>query len=204
VPSREWKRQTAGRPWLDGDTLNLSIGQGDMLVTPLQVNVMTAAIYNEGIAYRPYLMKEIRNLRYNDVVERNQGREVLFTTDVSKATFATLKRGMETAVSAGTARGAFSPRYQVLGKTGTAQNVQDTPHAWFTCFAPGNARNPEDVIAVTVICENMGGGGLVAVPIAAAVLRARFDNMSIEEAKRLLAPVRKPVGETRRPAVRQL
>ncbi len=181
VPTREWKRKTAGRPWLDGDTLNLAIGQGDLLVTPVQINMMTCAIFNEGIAYQPYLKKEIRSLYNNHAIERNEGRHVLFTTDVSKSTFAAVKAGMIRVVQGGTGSAAFSPVVQVAGKTGTAETSQDTTHAWFTGFAPADARNPEDVIAVTVVCENAGGGGAMAAPVAACIIRAHFENKTVEQ-----------------------
>jgi len=181
VPTKVWKRKTAGRPWLDGDTLNLSIGQGDLLVTPIQINALTCAIYNEGVAYRPYIKKEIRSLRYNEIIEKNPGKQVLFTTGVSKKTFAIIKKGMKKVVRWGTGSAAFSPKVVVAGKTGTAQNPGKENHAWFTCFAPANATNPEDVIAVTVICENGGGGGAVAAPVAACIIRAHFENKTIQE-----------------------
>lgn len=197
VPSRAWKKKSAGRPWLDGDTLNLAIGQGDLLVTPIQINTMTCAIYNEGIAYRPYLMKEIRNLRYNEVIERNKGKQVLFTTDVSRRTFGIIKQGMRNVVQWGTGVAASSPKVAVAGKTGTAQNPQKQPHAWFTCFAPADAQNPEHVIAVTVVCENAGGGGAVAAPVAACIIRAHFENKTIQETMQRVWKMFKPAPQRR-------
>jgi penicillin-binding protein 2 len=184
IPTREWKRKVAGRPWLDGDTLNLSIGQGDILVTPVQINMLTCALYNEGIVYQPYLKKEVRSLNNDHVIERNEGRHVLFTTDVSKNTFTVVKEGMRRVVQDGTGRAARSPAVVVAGKTGTAETSQDTTHAWFTGYAPADAKNPEDVIAVTVVCEDAGGGGAMAAPVVACIIRAHFENKTIDETMR--------------------
>jgi len=184
IPTREWKRKAAGRPWLDGDTLNLSIGQGDILVTPVQINMLTCALYNEGVAYQPYLKKESRGLRNGRVIERNDGRHLLFTADVSKKTFSVIKEGMRRVVHGGTGSAAWSPAVMVAGKTGTAETSQDTTHAWFTGYAPADAKNPEDVIAVTVVCENAGGGGATAAPVAACIIRAHFENKTIDETMR--------------------
>ncbi|MCK5267764.1 MAG: penicillin-binding protein 2 [Spirochaetes bacterium] len=181
VPTMKWKKKQAGRPWLDGDTLNLAIGQGDLLVTPIQMNTFTSSIYNNGIAYKPYILKEVRSIKENKVLMRNRGKQSLFTTDISQKTFRLLKSGMRQVVSWGTGRAAFSPKVVVAGKTGTAQNTRGKSHAWFTCYAPANAKNPEDVISITVICENAGGGGAIAAPIAACIIRAHFENKTIQE-----------------------
>jgi len=181
VPTKKWKYKQAGRPWLDGDTLNLAIGQGDILVTPLQINVMTSAIYNDGIAYRPYLKKEIRSLYNNRIIQRNPGKKLLFKNSISKRTYGLLKKAMISVVNGGTGGVAYSPKVLVGGKTGTAENSGKEDHGWFTALAPMNAKNPEDVIAVTVICENGGGGGAVAAPIAACIIRSYFENKTINQ-----------------------
>ena len=172
VPTREWKHQTAGRPWLDGDTLNLSIGQGDILVTPIQVNLLTMAIANEGPAYRPYLLKEVRHHLYPDVVEVFEGGELHYNVELGAETFAVLKRGMRQAVTAGTARACDFHDFEISGKTGTAQNVHGEPHAWFSGFVSDSAIDAAERVVVTVLGENAGGGGGIAAPIAARVLRA--------------------------------
>ncbi len=78
------------------------------------------------------------------------------------------------AVSMGTARACSFPDLEVSGKTGTAQNVHGEPHAWFTGFISDPKIAEEDRIAVTVLCENAGGGGGVAAPIAARVIRTWY------------------------------
>jgi penicillin-binding protein 2 len=181
IPSREWKKKTAGRPWLDGDTLNLAIGQGDILVTPLQINVLTAALANNGIAYRPYLKKEVRSLHFNEVIERNPGKQLLFKADVSGQTLDIIRKSMVLVVGQGTGYAASSPKVIVAGKTGTAENPRGEDHAWFTCYAPANATNPDDMIAVTVVVEHGGGGGAVAAPVAACIIRAHFENKTVSE-----------------------
>ena len=181
VPTFSWFKKTLRRNWSDGDTFNFSIGQGDLLVTPIQINTMTAAICNRGVAYRPYLKKEVRSLRYGRVIESNPGKKVLFTAPVSRRTFDLIRKAMVRVVSWGTGFAASSPKVQVAGKTGTAEVKGKKDHAWFTCFAPSNATNPEDVIAVTVLVEHGGGGGAVAAPVAACIIRNHFENKTIDQ-----------------------
>jgi len=181
VPTFSWFKKNKSRDWSDGDTFNFSIGQGDLLVTPIQVNLMTAAICNGGVAYRPYVKKEVRSLRYGRVVESNPGKRVVFTTPVSRRTFDLVRKAMVRVVARGTGFAASSPVIVVAGKTGTAETMVGEDHAWFTCFAPANAANPEDVIAVTVLVEHGGGGGAVAAPIAACIIRAHFENKTVNE-----------------------
>lgn len=130
----------------------LSIGQGTLLVTPLHIALLGAAIANDGVIYRPRL------------AERDEP-EVL-STPLRPATAKRVRGLMREAVQSGTGRKADIPGLEVGGKTGTAQNPHGKSHGWFVCLAPASA--PRLVIAVVV--ENQGYGSQTAVPIAAALL----------------------------------
>lgn len=164
VPTRSWKETQRKQPWYVGDTYNLSIGQGDLLVTPLQVARYTAAIANGGDLVTPHLRQDAAAPR---------------TPTGATAEFVRVAReGMRDAVTAGSARGLSVLSVSSGGKTGTAQwNSNRNTHAWFTAFAPYEA--PE--IVVTVLVEEGGEGSSVAVPIAREVLRAWAQFRSIPE-----------------------
>lgn len=155
VPTRDWKEQRRKQPWYVGDTYNLSIGQGDLLVTPLQVARYTAAIANGGILVEPHIAKQEAPKR---------------TPTGASAEFVQVAReGMREAVKTGSARGISTLPISAGGKTGTAQwNSNRNTHAWFTSFAP--FEEPE--IVVTVLIEEGGEGSSVAVPVAREVLQA--------------------------------
>jgi len=162
----QWKQETKKEPWYIGDTYHISIGQGDILVTPLQVANYTAAIANQGTFFRPHLVKQIRN------AETGQKREI--TPEVIRQNFINLeqinliRRGLRAAVTDGSARKLADLSIEVAGKTGTAQVGGDkNPHAWFTGFAP--YKNPE--IVLTVLIENGGEGSAAAVPAAKEILQ---------------------------------
>lgn len=162
VPSRAYFDGEYGEgKWSRTLIVNLAIGQGEILVTPLQMAVFFAAIANRGEVLEPHLIKE---MRYPDGrIFRARG-ELKDRLPFSPSTLDTIKAAMVEAVNGarGTGRAAILRSHTVAGKTGTAQNPHGEDHAWFCCFAP--AENPE--IAVAVIVENAGHGGSVAAPIA--------------------------------------
>lgn len=152
VPSREWKEKEKGERWFVGDTYNLSIGQGDLLVTPLQVAAYTAAIARGGETVRPHV-----------ALSAEAGGERL----VEKTVAAVVQQGMRDNVLYGSGRSLGSLPFSVSGKTGTAQwNKDKRTHAWFTSYAPSD--KPE--IVVTVLLEEGGEGSSVAVPVAKEIL----------------------------------
>jgi penicillin-binding protein 2 len=181
IPTDKWKRLTKGERWVTGDTYNMAIGQGDVLVTPLQLAMMTATVANGGKLYRPQLVAAVTDAN-NRLVERKQP-DLRRDVGVTEKNLAAVREGMWMAVnwSHGTARNAALPDVTVAGKTGTSEFFDpDIPrddkgnlptHAWFTAFAPYEA--PE--IVVTVFVYNGGEGSSVAVPIARSILRTYFD-----------------------------
>jgi len=173
VPSHRWKSETRGTFWWDGDTANLSIGQGYLLATVLQMHVMTSAVAHNGKTFVPHLLKRIESVATGKVIMEYTA-PVLVEIPIEKSKLADVQKALRNVVleKSGTAyRGARS-KLQIAGKTGTAQNIQGQPHAWFSCYEPYNSSNPHDVLAVTVFVENGGHGGDVSAPFAAAILEA--------------------------------
>jgi len=165
----EWKEEVKEELWYIGDTYHISIGQGDILVTPIQVANYTAAIANGGILFQPHLVKEYSN---SETGEKKQILPKIIRKNFIDSEYLDLiKQGLRAAVTQGSARRLNSLSVMVAGKTGTAQvGGNKRNHAWFTGFAP--YENPE--IVVTVLVENGGGGDKVAVPAALEVFQAYF------------------------------
>ncbi|MFC1613482.1 penicillin-binding protein 2 [Patescibacteria group bacterium] len=164
IPDSLWKEEKLNEQWYIGDTYHLSIGQGYLSVTPLQVTLWTSFFANNGIMYKPKILK---SLIYPDDKEKIIKEEYLVKDIISAKNVKIIKDGMRDAVIYGSARSLSSLPFSSGGKTGTAQtsNIKD-PHSWFTCFAP--YENPE--VVVVVLVEEGGEGSAVAVPIAKKIL----------------------------------
>lgn len=161
LPSREWKEQTKGERWYIGDTYHFSIGQGDLLVTPLQVAMYTAAIANGGAVYKPHVVKEVINPNDDNIATIEP--RVLESGFIDQENIQIVQQGLRSAVTMGSARRLNYLSVPIAGKTGTAQWSSDgEPHAWFTSYAPYD--NPQ--VALTILVEQGGEGSAVAVPIA--------------------------------------
>lgn len=181
VPTPRWKRLTYAETWAAGDTYNMSIGQGALLATPMQMLNATAAIANGGVLFRPQLVKQIVDTEGN-VVEEFQPERIR-DLPLDPEVVDIVREGLWGAVNYpnGTARALTVPGVNVAGKTGTAEFYDpDIPllpngrlpyHAWFTAFAP--YEDPE--IAVIVFVYNGGQGSEVALPVAQDILRGYFD-----------------------------
>ena len=154
LPSPEWKEQTHHVPWLGGDTMNLSIGQGWTLVTPLQIANILAMIVNDGVVYRPHLLKEVRDAETGKVVSTIEP-EVLHRSYIHPETFAYVRQAMRRVVTDGTAMYVItSQAVEAAGKTGTGQiSSEDSYHSWFTAFAPYEPENPKDRVVMVVLVE---------------------------------------------------
>jgi len=191
VPDEEWKQRTYREPWYPGETISVSIGQGAMLVTPLQQVTFIAAVANGGKVLRPFLVKEIKNS--NGDIVKSFSRNVRGLLGATPEDLDRVKRGMWGVVNDyGTGWGAKLWGKDVAGKTGTAQVVQkdmfagkkEIPwkfrnHSWFSCFAP--LENPE--IALVVLVEHGGDGSVMAAPLAGKILREYFKIQKIREKK---------------------
>ena len=160
LPTKEWKEQTKKERWFVGDTYNVSIGQGDVLVTPLQIADMTASIANGGTLYRPHLLLS----SIDPLTKKKQSvlPEIIRAQVVSPKNVETVRLGMRDCVLYGSCQALRSLPFSVAGKTGTAQWKQgkDT-HAWFTSFAP--FEHPQ--IVVIALIEEGGEGSGSAVPV---------------------------------------
>lgn len=172
IPSPEWKRQVKDEVWYQGDTYHLSIGQGDLLATPLQVNNYLGAIANGGDLLKPRLVKKI--VTGDDKLVKKFGPEYIKKKVVSKSSVQIVKQGMKQAVLSGTSEPLQDLPVSSGAKTGTAQTPQGEgeEHSWFTAFAP--YENPE--IAITVMVENGGEGYDSALPVAKETLNYYFSN----------------------------
>ena len=176
VPSKQWKRLNYHESWTTGDTYNVSIGQGFILVTPLQMLNLTAAIANGGTLYRPQIVYQVVDAEGR--VMWPFSPQVIRRIPVSEENLAIVREGMQAAVDWGTARRAKLEGVTVAGKTGTAEypgprdEEGNLPtHAWFIAFAP--VEDPQ--IALVVFIEGGGSGAEIAVPVAAEILRYYFD-----------------------------
>lgn len=175
VPSDEWKRKTFKQPWVGGDTLNTSIGQGMVLATPLQMAIVTARIANGGVPIKPYLVRNHNIYKQFD--------ELKSAPLVKEAHMKFVQEGMRRVVNepGGTAYGKRieAKGFEMAGKTGTSQvvskrekemtkaeNAANANHAIFVGFAP--VGNPK--YAISVVVEHGGGGSAAAAPIAKDVM----------------------------------
>jgi penicillin-binding protein 2 len=168
VPNTEWYDRSYGEnQWTRGVMLNLAIGQGEVLVTPLSILCFACGIANGGRYPVPHCVKAIGV----DADEAEREPEFI-DMPMSETTVAVLRKAMRNVVEddEGTAKAARVPGYEVAGKTGTSQNPHGDDHAWFLCYAPWD--DPE--IGVCVLLENAGHGGSVAAPIAGEILRYYF------------------------------
>ena len=167
VPSPAWKEATQHQPWFPGNTIQMSFGQGYLLTTPLQMLDVTSGLAMDGKIYKPHLLYKI--------VDQNTGRtvfekqpEILKEGKIDQKYLDFIKATMEKVISstAGTGKKARINGVRVAGKTGTSENPHGDTHAWFTAFAP--AEDPK--VAIIVMVENGGEGGVVSAPIAKRVM----------------------------------
>ena len=178
VPDRDWKKEyfvdrIENTVWYPGDTVNMSIGQGDLLVTPLQMAMAYLIAANRGIQYEPHLVKEIRD-PYGDVCA---GSTTLNWKDIELNEYylEIIEDGFNMVTSPGgtaayTFRNFPTGEIPIAGKTGTAEVYGKQDYAWFASYGP--IGNPEYVIVVML--EQAGGGGSNASPIAEKIFRYLF------------------------------
>jgi penicillin-binding protein 2 len=162
MPDPAWKRDNLGEGWTPGDSVNLSIGQGFLLVTPLQTVDMLAAVANGGTRLKPLLVHHVA--APGGASEDFVRPQVLGSLPVSAEHLAAVQDALRgvTSEEGGTARHRFTGlSIPVAGKTGTAENAGEEPHAWFAGYAP--ADDPQ--IAIVVLVENSGEGSEYAAPM---------------------------------------
>jgi penicillin-binding protein 2 len=187
VPTPQWKERRFHEKWLGGDTMNMSIGQGYTLVTPLQMANMVAMTVNDGVVYQPSVLKEIRD-PVSGAVTRSVKPTVLHKSSISPETFATVRSNMRAVVSEGTARFPLNIKsVQIAGKTGTAEvGIADRWHSWFASYAPFDTRNPDEQVVVSIIVEASNPWEWWAPYASAIIYQGIFAGQNYEEAVKAL------------------
>ena len=189
IPNEAWKLRRRNAPWEEGETLSVAVGQSFTLVTPIQVARFMSALFNGGVLFRPQATKWVGRRNKETVFEFKP--DVAGHWGLKKENMELVKKALIDVVNGpyGTGRRARLQKITVAGKTGTAQVIalpednesveeEEIPykfrdHAWFMAVAP--AENP--VIALAVLVEHSGMGGVVAAPIAKNILQGYFDKL---------------------------
>jgi penicillin-binding protein 2 len=168
MPDPEWYDKRYGqRGWTEGLALNLAIGQGELLTTPLKLATVAMAVGGNGRWMMPHLTRGVTS----------EGRR---SWNVSESTLAVVRQGMLEAVQGekGSGKRAAVPGISVAGKTGTVQNPHGEDHSVFIGFAPW----PSPEIAISVFLENSGHGGEMAAPLAGRIFGYYFGTLTAENA----------------------
>lgn len=186
IPTTQWKLLRKKEPWLLGETISASIGQGYNLVTPIQQAMMMSAVANGGVLLKPYLVKRIEEP--NSQIRKEFNPEIVGQIGVAPDHLEQVRLALRDVVNGARGTGKKSRLKNVIvsGKTGTAQvvrmksneelekgepiPVKYRDHAWFVAFAP--YEKPE--IAVAIIVEHGGHGGATAGPIAGKIFKKYF------------------------------
>jgi penicillin-binding protein 2 len=188
LPTPQWKERRFHEKWVAGDTMNISIGQGYTLVTPIQMANMISMTVNNGRIYRPHILKEVRDPVTN-AIESVTTPQVIHESRISRSVFETVRQNMRAVITEGTVQ--YHPlntrSVQIAGKTGTAEvGLTDRWHSWFAAYAPFNSTNPEEQIVVSVIVEAANVWEWWATYASAIIFQGYFANQEYEEAVRAL------------------
>jgi penicillin-binding protein 2 len=159
IPNAEFYDKHLGRSWSPLSVISISIGQGEVNLTPLQIANLGATIANRGYYITPHVVKEVQGEPLDTMYMKKH------YTMVSRQNYEYVVEGMRRAVTGGTCHAANNPWYEVCGKTGTAQN-RGHDHSVFMGFAPMEAPK----IAVAVYVENGGWGATYGVPFGALIM----------------------------------
>lgn len=162
-----------GANWSGNSIISVSIGQGEVLATPLQIANLCSTIANRGWFYTPHVVKSIQGGALDSLYSEKR------TPHIKKEYYNDVAEGMRMAVLGGTCRGANLPGIEVAGKTGTAQNPHGKDHSAFMGFAPYN----DPKIAVAVYVENAGFGATYGVPIGSLIME-RYLNGEISAGRK--------------------
>ncbi len=179
IPSPEWKKEfnkdnPAFQVWYPGDTVNMAIGQGDILTTPLQMAYLYAGIANGGKFMKPHVMKQLENSdgKLTKAADTEVAAEITIDPTIRQNVVNALMRVVQgNGTAAATFEGFPVAQIPVAGKTGTSEIAGKQPTAWFVCFAP--AGDPKYVVAVAI--EQGGHGGESAAPVARRILERLFN-----------------------------
>ena len=158
--------------WFVGDTLNLSIGQGELLVTPIKMAQYAAALASRGKVWKPYYLDRIVNPHTGKIILQGHSEQI-GSVNIAPTTWDLVYKALKHTVDTGTARRVKIKGLDVYGKTGTAQNPHGEDHGWFLAFAGREGKEPEIAVAVFVEFGKSGSG--VAGPVARKMLEAYFN-----------------------------
>ncbi|MCX8023260.1 MAG: penicillin-binding protein 2 [Syntrophorhabdaceae bacterium] len=185
VPSTAWKKKVRGEAWYEGETVSVSIGQGAVWLTPIQLAQMSAFIANDGVTYKPQIVNRIIGFdgKVIKIFEPSPSTDI----KIKKEHLKIIKEGMKGVVNepSGTAYSSRIQHIVMAGKTGTAQSVGEKgrnlgDHAWFVAYAPVD--NPS--VAMAILAEHGGHGSTAAAPIAKQIVESVFKEKTlIKEAK---------------------
>lgn len=172
IPDPDWKLRVFNQPWYLGDTYHMAIGQGDLLVTPIQMVNATTVIANGGTLYQPTLVASV--LDGNSNLLQTKQSKIIRDKFLRDSTVDIVRRGMIQTVTSGSGRLLATLSKQVAAKTGTAQYGPNNSksHAWFITYGP--TANP--TIAMSILLEGAGGGDVFAAPVANEVYKWYFAN----------------------------
>lgn len=187
MPTPEWKERRFKEPWYDGDTVNASIGQGFIILTPLGVHNVISAVA-AGRLYRPRILWKIKN-PYTGAVEKEFQPELLTSFALSQKSLEILREGLSrvTVSGTGTYHKHLSP-VLIAGKTGSAQNIKSKTHSWFTAYGPIDKPLTEQY-AVTVMVESSGHGGSIAVPVTSMIFNYLEKKVDFERALKTMEEI---------------
>ncbi len=190
VPTAEWKQKKYHEKWLGGDTMSCSIGQGYMEATPLQLANMIAMVSNEGVIYKPHLLKEVRDPVTNEVIQEVKP-SVLTESTIDNAVWKELQEALRYTVTDGTPQYPMNNKIvKIACKTGTAEvepysniNRKDEQswHSWLVAYAPYDAP-PEDRICVATIVEAQNKWEWWAPYATNIIIQGIFAKQTCEEA----------------------
>lgn len=197
IPTAEWKERRYHEKWMNGDTMNMSIGQSYTQVTPLHVADMMAMVVNSGTIYTPHLLKEIRDPVTNEVLEETEP-EILHTMDLDESIWQEIREDLRYTVTDGSAQSALRNKtVKFAGKTGTAEvsGFKDSWHSWFVAYGPYDAP-PEDTIVVVVLVEAVNPWEWWAPYASNIIFQGIFADQTYDEAVDALGfrYLMKPIG----------
>ena len=183
IPTPQWKSRRFHERWVAGDTMNMSIGQGFMLVTPVQMANMVCMAVNNGKVYKPYILKEVRD-PVTGGIEQKTMPVLLHQSDVDPKIFETVRHDMRAVITQGTAQYPLNIKtVEIAGKTGTGEvGLQDRWHSWFAAYAPYETDNPEEQVVVSVIVEAANRWEWWAPYASAIIFQGIFAGQNFEEA----------------------
>ncbi|MBR6340565.1 MAG: penicillin-binding protein 2 [Treponema sp.] len=183
VPTAEWKQKKYHEKWVGGDTMSCSIGQGYMEATPLQLANMIAMVSNEGVIYKPHLLKEVRDPVTDEIISEVKP-SVLTESTIDNAVWKEIQEALRYTVTDGTPQYPMNNKIvQIACKTGTAEvdGYKDSWHSWLVAYAPYDAP-PEDRICVATIVEACNTWEWWAPYCTNIIIQGYFANQTFDEA----------------------